>query len=272
MKKLLILLLLCFLTTSAFGQFFAPQQKPMLGLQVNWAKPITKNLVCYLPFNEGSGGQVFDLSGNNNTGTLVNDTHWVAGKFGHALSFDGTDDYLDISSCVDDFNAKQGTLAGWYRWESYSNDAFEAFFSMRYDDNFECYEEAGDFYFRYGDGVNFISFPVPSLNSWHFWVFIWDNSVGAKVYKDGLEVASFSGSWVAGTPTGDFFIGELDGANGSFQGQIDHVIVRNRALSASEIALLYSQPFIFMEPSWNWVLYGGISVAPSGQIIYINQF
>ncbi len=43
-----------------------------------------------------TGNKVFDLSGNGNTGTLVANTHWVPGKFGSALDFDGSGDYVQL--------------------------------------------------------------------------------------------------------------------------------------------------------------------------------
>ena len=39
-------------------------------------------------FDEGSGGDTKDFSGNDNNGTLEGNPKWVKGKFGHALEFD----------------------------------------------------------------------------------------------------------------------------------------------------------------------------------------
>lgn len=56
--------------------------------------------VADLRFEEGSGSQAFDSSGNGNTGTLTNmdEADWVQGKFGKALDFDGSNDYVDLGS------------------------------------------------------------------------------------------------------------------------------------------------------------------------------
>lgn len=53
-------------------------------------------LVCLLVMNENSGTKVFDSSGNGNTGTFVNHTAWSLGKYGYALIFDSTDDYIEV--------------------------------------------------------------------------------------------------------------------------------------------------------------------------------
>ena len=63
-------------------------------------------LVLYLPFDEGNGDEVEDLSMYGNDGTLQNGPEWVAGKYETALEFSGNgmnwvqvpdDDTLDIT-------------------------------------------------------------------------------------------------------------------------------------------------------------------------------
>jgi len=53
--------------------------------------------VLYLPFVEGEGNITKDFSGLNNHGTIYGAT-WVTGKFGHTLSFDGVDDYVESTN------------------------------------------------------------------------------------------------------------------------------------------------------------------------------
>jgi len=55
-------------------------------------------LVGYWSFDEGSGEMAKDGSGNGNDGSLENGTEWTAGKFGDAVQFDGTDDYVDVGN------------------------------------------------------------------------------------------------------------------------------------------------------------------------------
>jgi len=49
-------------------------------------------------FDEATGTTANDTSGNGNDGTLTNMTNhdWVTGKYGKALEFDGSNDYVDI--------------------------------------------------------------------------------------------------------------------------------------------------------------------------------
>ncbi len=69
-----------------------------------WAGPAraqTNHVAGLWHFDEGSGGSAYDSSGNGNTGTLAGPTWSTNFKFGDpgaadALSFDGTDDYVDV--------------------------------------------------------------------------------------------------------------------------------------------------------------------------------
>ncbi len=45
--------------------------------------------------NEGVGTQVGDFSGNGHSGAFVGSPTWVSGKFGTALSFNGSTDYVN---------------------------------------------------------------------------------------------------------------------------------------------------------------------------------
>ena len=63
----------------AFGFIAAPAQN---------AQP--SDLVAAYAFNEGSGSSVADLSGNGNAGQIGSATWTTSGKYGGALSFNGS--------------------------------------------------------------------------------------------------------------------------------------------------------------------------------------
>jgi FlaG/FlaF family flagellin (archaellin) len=56
----------------------------------------SSSVVICLRFDESSGTTASDSSGYRNDGTLVNmePTDWVSGKYGNALQFDGTNEYV----------------------------------------------------------------------------------------------------------------------------------------------------------------------------------
>src|SRR5207244_11752742 len=57
----------------------------------------TAGLVAAYGFNEGSGTTVADASGNGNTGTVANTAWSTSGKYGKALSFNGTSSWVTIN-------------------------------------------------------------------------------------------------------------------------------------------------------------------------------
>src|SRR6476619_6905792 len=59
----------------------------------------TPGLVAAYNFNEGTGTTVADVSGNNLTGTVVGAT-WTTGRYGNALSFNGSSSYVDLGNPV----------------------------------------------------------------------------------------------------------------------------------------------------------------------------
>ena len=67
-------------------------------------------------FDEGTGNIVKDSSGNGNDGIIYSAT-WVDGKFGKALSFDGVDDYVDVTGPTGTFN--ELTIETWVKINQY---------------------------------------------------------------------------------------------------------------------------------------------------------
>jgi len=281
MKKLLFILLLC-ITTSAFGQFFAPNQKPCLGLQVNWGHALSQGLVgCWL-FNEGSGN-VFDLSGNGNNGNLgdsgSNVPTWVAGLAGPALDFNDDVVMVDDSPTLKpnhitvfvrakaDAELDYSYLVG----KTEADDSLGYVLQQRSDANVWFWSIYSDGAWRYSLST---TDPANKLGEWVNVIGTYDGAY-TRIYIDGIEEDSDAHAGVISNSTQILTIGHdlnHSPASRGFDGAIDLVAIWNRALSPSEIALAGREPFCFMEPSWNWNLYGAISVVtPTGQIIFINM-
>ena len=58
---------------------------------------ITTGLVSHWKMDETTGTTASDSAGTN-TGTLINSPTWTTGKLNNALSFDGINDYTNISN------------------------------------------------------------------------------------------------------------------------------------------------------------------------------
>ena len=84
----------------------------------------------------------------------------------------------------------------------------------------------------------FLSFGITGVDEWHYYVMTYDGDV-FKIYLDGDFVTSYSQEGEAYAfilIDKDFFIND-----GRFKGLIDEVRIYNRALSDSEIKLLYDK-------------------------------
>src|SRR5687767_12724020 len=62
------------------------------------ANASASDLVAAYSFNEGTGSTATDVSGNGHPGTVAGATWTTEGRYGGALSFDGTDDRVDLGS------------------------------------------------------------------------------------------------------------------------------------------------------------------------------
>ena len=72
-------------------------------------------LVAALAFNEGTGPTAADASGSGNVGTLTG-ASWIAGgRYGGALSFDGTNDWVTVADAASLDLTTGMTLEAWVR-------------------------------------------------------------------------------------------------------------------------------------------------------------
>jgi len=76
----------------------------------------TNGLVGYWKFSEGNGNEARDISGNGNSGVISSAT-WTEGKLGKALSFDGINDYANVTNInAGNFNYNDDfTLSAWIK-------------------------------------------------------------------------------------------------------------------------------------------------------------
>jgi hypothetical protein len=80
-----------------------------------------EGLVLYLPFDEGSGDTVSDLSGNGNDGMLVGNPEWVKGKYGNALKFNGEENsnYVEVPDDPTLNPATEITCSAWIYFDTF---------------------------------------------------------------------------------------------------------------------------------------------------------
>lgn len=195
-----------------------------------------------------TGNKVFDLSGNGQTGTFVGNTAWSTGKFGPCLTFDDNDT-VTIGKYLWNFNSGY-TISFWIKidtkpvgnWESdyvcqFKTDASNLINIACRRSNEETWQWRVDSNFNGTTKTASSAFSAnpPGNGVWVHLVIRWD-LVNLKTFADASEIATVAASSVSfGTLMGLTTIGRIVG----FNGQIDNFQFYNRALTVSEIALLY---------------------------------
>jgi hypothetical protein len=88
-----------------------------------YAQDISSGLVGYWKFDEGSGNVTADSSGNGNNGILINSPAWVDGIYGKALSFNGVDQYVNITENTDlNPHTSNWTISAWVNIAQLTNN------------------------------------------------------------------------------------------------------------------------------------------------------
>jgi chitodextrinase len=198
----------------------------------------SSGLVAAYSFGEGSGGTVADGSGNGNTGTVQNATWTAAGKYGPALSFNGSNARVTIA------NASSLQLSGALTLEAWVNPTTvaSAWRDVIYKGNDNYYlmgttDHAG----AAGGGALiggsysevFNTSPLPT-NTWSYLALTYDGTT-ERLYLNGALVASKTKTGTITSSTNPLTIGSDPIYGQYFNGLIDEVRVYNTALTATAI-------------------------------------
>jgi subtilase family serine protease len=241
--------------------------------------PVPSGLVSWWP----GEGNAYDVVGANN-GTLVNGVSFAPGEVGQAFSFDGTSGYVSIpdSPSLDTF-VSSITIETWIKFNQVDTSP-----------NWNGIVTKGNSSWRlalYGNSF-VIGFSTTGLSNvdlagnknindgqWHHVAAIYDET-NKYIYVDGVLDASTPATGTIAQNSYPVCIGENAEAPGHlWNGLIDEVSIYNRALTASEIQLIYvagsggkcppspTPPSITIQPTNQTVVVGGtanFSVMASG--------
>lgn len=194
--------------------------------------------------DEGSGTTAYDRSGNGNNGTLYNSPTWVDGKFGEALSFDGSNDYVQtpiVSNTLTDF-----TMEAWVKASSVPGDRRIVMGSgWQYNDwyiGINLGSSTGAparkwlFWVAGNSEIAYLAAPDEIVaGDWYYLVATYQGTTG-KFYINGDSIGSFT--FTRKTDTNPFRIG-CSNSKEYFNGLVDEVRVYNRALTSEEVSDLY---------------------------------
>jgi hypothetical protein len=204
-------------------------------------------LVAAYAFSEGSGTTVSDQTGKGHTGTLTNATWSTAGKYGNALSFNGTNAWVTIADAADLDLTTGMTVEAWVqptvnasKWsvavikEQPSDPANDLSYAL-YAANGASNPPSVHGLFGSGGGADKSAVGTSTLpiNTWTHLAGTYDGTA-LRLYVNGVLAATLAQAGSLTTTTGALRIGG-DASNEFFTGLIDEVRVYNRALSQTEI-------------------------------------
>jgi len=213
-----------------------------------------RGCVLAMPFSLGAtGGTSLDVSGYGNNGTLTGGPTWQ-GRNG--LSFDGVDDYVDAGNNATLDNLNPLTFSLWAKPNTFTTNS--AYLEKGANVSFYNVISGGNNTLRFVRKMNGAYIVRTSQNwtttgEWQHFSVTWNGSndqTGVIIYRNGIPSSSYdtfgNDQDGGGTPlnsdaAADQWIGDGNGlSTNEIDGSLDDPRIYNRALSASEIARLYS--------------------------------
>jgi Concanavalin A-like lectin/glucanases superfamily len=195
------------------------------------------SLVAAYSFNEGSGTIVNDASGNGNNGTISGATWTTSGKYGNALSFNGSNSRVTVPDSASLHLTTGMTLEAW---------VYPTVLSSAWRD---VIEKGNDNYYlmataRFAAGVpatcgTWAEPPVYGtsvllVNVWSHLASTYDGAT-LRLYVNGVQVASKSVSGSIAVTTDALTFGSDPFYGQYLSGRIDDIRIYNRPLTAAKI-------------------------------------
>lgn len=228
-------------------------------------------LVGYWSFNDATSTQATDFSGRGNTGVLntfsapaTASSGWGLGKFGSALKFDGSSDYVAINGVADDVTSTSFAVSTWVKcsangdytvWGTNNSTASQNKTGLFIDTGGNLYVWDGS-----NEAAEITGSVSMCNNAWHHTVYTRTGSTGT-LYIDGVS----QGTHTAGDTfaSNDLWAIGVEWEPGLalifyLNGSIDDFRVYNRPLSGTEVLNLYNSGLLKVNSSQNNLLRDGL--------------
>lgn len=217
--------------------------------QLESTSDLNRGLVGWWRFNEGTGTNAFDLSGNGNTGTLSGSTLpvWTNGVFGGALYVTTTHSYVLVNSSSSLDITNDITVSCWVKGGSQSGakgivtkdgGSVQGWMLFWVSGKCQFDARAASSYNSSGASTNGIdtgTYHMVTGERTGSMLSIWIDGVLSKQTDSGhTQSIAADGTSIH---IGDYNSGTTDQLTGS----IDDVRIYSRALSATEVLNLYCQ-------------------------------
>ena len=204
-----------------------------------------KALVAHWDFDEGKGDVLHDRSGNKNDGK-IHGAKWIRCGDGHALRFDGTDDYVTCGAGPSLDMRGAMTLEAWVYPEGRPKGE-PGILGKQFSSFLITYYRKGNCYWYVNDGANYCRADV-APSTWSHIVATFDGTM-MKLYLNGKLVGERKSKYPKVNAGRNLAIGCVLGNRAAqdpayaptayFKGLIDEVRVYRRALSATEVRSHY---------------------------------
>jgi hypothetical protein len=179
----------------------------------------------------GSGATLYDISGNNNTGTLVNSVGFSSAN-GGVLTFNGSNQRVSTTF-------KPSGARSYFIWVKYNTiTGLPLGYSLTGTQEANAYNyigiaDGGYFYYYAGTTGNQFNNVVLSTNTWYQQGFVLNSDGSRTLYLNGSTIATEAGG-IGVTSTSEFSIGCVNQSHW-VNGSISVVTQYGRALSSAEV-------------------------------------
>lgn len=252
--------------------------KPPFGVKLNSSHSLARGLVgCWL-FNEGAGSKVFDLSGNNNIGTLTDmeSDDWIGGKDGFGLNFDQINNHIKVpnSTSLDIINNQMSIHMlicpglGGTQHNTFIRKA-DTTEKLIFRNNAFTVGLTG-FLETTAGIVSLTNKGTLTQDAWQIVSFVYNGS-SLKLYIEGKEVDSVAQTGNIVSDTDDLYIGWQNGSSRFFGGKIGFVYIYETGHSPTEILQLLADPYVIFQQSAFPNLFGFSAVAGNPWYFYSQQ-
>ena len=216
--------------------------KPFRGIQLNRTHPLARGLVACWVMNEGTGNTAYDLSGNRNHASMLNFSTY--GWQARGIWYRDSADHIIVS----DKNQFEG-------WPEYSFICIANRDGTLQSGNSRIFDKNG--------GVVACGFSPTTFSIWQgswydtAYVMPINTNIGItatfiggtlKKYINAQLVDTDIGVSNPGTGSGSLYIGNQNAEDADFwPGFLNLFYIYNRALTVSEVELLYRDPYAMFE-------------------------
>ena len=200
--------------------------------------------------DEGNGEDAEDTSGNGNNGTLMNGAKWGDGKFGKAVDFDGSDDYIEVPDAPSLDGTEEITVAAWVFLRSFNAGGYTGFVDKTSGGNpgqrsYNLGQRSGQWEWGVandGNTKNTLNIGSTRTEEWIHLVGTY-NGEEMKLYENAVQIGTLAQTGPIYDSDTVLAIGRWNGGGGSFyaEGLIDEVVIFNVALDENDIGTLMEQ-------------------------------